>query len=116
MKLVIKGKTFECKNALKSAGFHYVSHAKNWAKEVSTELAQQIKTDAISTLKSMGILKKGCQAILDNQIVWTSKDYAETPQRGNMYRDQDGLGWNNDAAGNHVASKVIPGSSPDDRI
>lgn len=117
--LVIRGDTRPAKEVLKKAGWTWNPQAQHWFMRLVPAHAERVSAgDTEFMYKSLYINRKGCQVTLDGVVVWTSKTFAAAPgQPAKLANaDQDGFGWNADAAGNNAAGQVIPGSSPDDRI
>ena len=115
--LACDGDTYPVRGTLKDRGWKYDGQRRRWYKTLTEGEASQVRTRDAAVLRSHGMLR-GCRLLLDGIEVWRSKSYvAPAVHRGTASsRDPDGLGWNVDAAGNHVASRPIPGSDPNDRI
>lgn len=120
VRAILSGATREIKEALKADGWTW--DGKCWSKIITDAQADacrkavghEAQRDAARAVKAN---KRGCCLTIDGIARYTSPTYV-LPSTINQGRptDQDGFGWNSDAAGNRVDSRRIPGSSPDDRI
>ena len=112
------GDTRPAKDSLKARGWRWDATAKNWHKLLSDAEASRIIAGDDAFFRGLGGHKKGCQLLLDGIVRWTSKTFVgyAAPQPAGTRADQDGCGWNTDAAGNPVAAQKIPGSAPGDMI
>ena len=118
-RLTCRGNTQPAKESLKARGWKWNPTAKHWYLILVAAHAQRIIDGDDEFFRGLGGHKKGCQLCLDGNVVWTSKTFGESAAPQTTSRtvpDQDGYGWNVDAAGNPVRTQAIPGSSPDDRV
>ena len=117
--LVCSGNTRANKELLKARGWKYDPKSRTWDKRLVAAHAQRVRARDAEFLKGLGQFK-GCLLTLQGIEIWRSKTYVEPTAAprvsSSRYADQDGFGWNCDAAGNPVSSKRIPGSAPDDMI
>ena len=117
-RLTCSGSTFQWKETLKARRWSYDPASKTWYVMLVEAHAERVRAGDADFLKGLGGQLKGCRLCLDGIEVWRSKTYenAAVPSKADRHPDQDGFGWNCDAAGNRVASVAIAGSSPDDRV
>jgi len=117
-RLTCQGNTRDVKDTLKARHWKYDASAQNWHKQITAADRAKIIGGDKEFLKTFGGCLKGCRLVIESTIVWASATYAERPQAAANGKapDQDGMGWNCDAAGNRVATQRIPGSAPDDMI
>ena len=118
--LSCSGNTRQWKESLKARNWKYDPSSQTWYLRLVKAHADRIRSKDEAFLKGLGGNLKGCRLCLEGIEVWRSKTYvaanAQPARNATRQPDPDGFGWNCDAHGNPVSSRVIPGSAPDDMI
>lgn len=115
-RLTCRGNTRPVREALKARGWKWDPATQSWYMMLVEAHARRIWDGDEVFRRGLGGQKKGCQLVLDGQIVWTSQTYQATPASGGSGGSTGRDLYNCDARGNWAAGAQIPGSCPDDRI
>lgn len=104
-RVYITGKTYECRNALKDAGWKYDGARKVWTKDAPEAETQRIAYGTYDATgrhtptsaeereefaRRIGGRRKGCAVYNDShKLVWASETYSRTTRAADTSRAQD---------------------------